>query len=606
MKRQTLWACMVVWATASGAALAQDLRAQCNVQNATEVLQTVFAQEVRQSPVYAAVLADTNAAPIKAAINDCQAGREGGGRSGMEKWISNPQNRQYYLQAIINPALAQSPQLRRQIESVYQDAFGRAPTPGEIDFWSKDPRAAFPTQMMDAHRAWLRSGNEAQATITRSYQDAYKRTPSAEELKFWSDQIRSRGFTFAELVNTHRDYLRQNPGANSQANALANSAQWRQQLEATYQQAFGRTPSQGEIEFWAKDPRANNQAQILAAHRDFLKAGNELDPTITRSYQEALKRTPSAEELNHWRDQVRRNGLVYRDLMDLHRQFIAQNPSALNPPKPAAPPTTSAPPPPPPAPPTTNTAQRDPSCDQGFYVIDGTSSEYSSQNLMVHFYRWAQPAGSGCRLIKRYFAGIGLVQGEGVDDIHRDAMTIICQDLAGRSAETQRGEPWRVRSIGVLGYSRGAIVALNLVNNLQSRGCPEGAVRTPIRFLGLVDAVRTSMPAWQGDLTARVDSAVHVHKKQEWSIDPNRVALWTHQVGNIRSVTIDTTEHGTMNCARQTAASNSTENEIYATAVRAGFKFPERTFFGPCGAPNHDAWKAPASSRYRSSVLVGP
>ena len=277
---------------------------------------------------------------------------------------------------------------------------------------------------------------------------------------------------------------------------------------------------------------------------------------------------------------------------------VSGAPAARPAPAPAPSPT------PQPAPAPGPTAQRDTSCDQGLYVIDGTSSEFGSQNLMVHFYRWAQPSGTGCRLVKRYYAGIGLIQGEGVDDLHRDAMTTICQDVAGRSSETRQGELWRVRSIGIIGYSRGAIVALNLANNLQRQGCPEGAFKTPIKFLGLVDAVRTSMPMWQGDLTASVNEAVHVHKKQEWSIGVN-AALWTHLVGNIRSVTMDTTDHGTMNCARQSAASNATERELVSTAGRVGFKFPDRTFFGACGAPNHDAWKAPASSRYRTEVMIG-
>jgi hypothetical protein len=248
--------------------------------------------------------------------------------------------------------------------------------------------------------------------------------------------------------------------------------------------------------------------------------------------------------------------------------------------------------------------QRDSSCDQGFYVFDGTSSEFSQQNLMVHFYRWAEAARPGCRLVKRYFAGIGLIQGEGVDEIYRDAMATICQDASGGSAEVRRGDPWRVRSIGILGYSRGAIVALNVANNLQRQGCSDGRLQADIRFLGLVDAVRTSMPMWQGDLTANIPHAVHAHKKQEWSIGLNN-ALWTHMVGNIRSVTIDTTDHGTMNCARQSGASNATENEIVATAERAGFRFPSRPFFGACGSPNNEAWREPASRRYRTDVLQG-
>jgi hypothetical protein len=43
-----------------------------------------------------------------------------------------------------------------------------------------------------------------------------------------------------------------------------------------------------------------------------------------------------------------------------------------------------------------------------------------------------------------------------------------------------------------------------------------------------------------------------------------------------------------MNRAWDSAASQTTENEIVPSAARAGFKFPFRTFFGPCGKPDDE------------------
>jgi hypothetical protein len=93
-----------------------------------------------------------------------------------------------------------------------------------------------------------------------------------------------------------------------------------------------------------------------------------------------------------------------------------------------------------------------------------------------------------------------------------------------------------VRTAAILEYSRGAIVALNLATNLNAEGCPQGRLPSPIKFPGLVDAVRKSMPMWQGDWTAEVDVTVHVRKRHEPNIGIN-AAIWIHRIGNIRSVT---------------------------------------------------------------------
>lgn len=251
----------------------------------------------------------------------------------------------------------------------------------------------------------------------------------------------------------------------------------------------------------------------------------------------------------------------------------------------------------------------DESCHQGLYVVDGTSSAFSQNNLMVHFYRWAEPPKPGCRLIKRYFAGIGLVLADGVDGLYQDIVRDICNDSAGTSAElaAATGNPWRVNSIGLLGFSRGAIVALNVANKLRSEGCPGGRpLRAKLQLLGLVDAVRTSMPAWQGDLQIRVPHALHVTKTQG-SMNPVNIALWTHPIGDIKTMVAPTDDHGTLNCARDSAGSNFAEDEITKLATRAGFGFPlersKRRFFGQCGKPDNEAWQKPAVQRYRREVM---
>lgn len=263
----------------------------------------------------------------------------------------------------------------------------------------------------------------------------------------------------------------------------------------------------------------------------------------------------------------------------------------------------------PPAAPPSTPSPVDENCYQGLYVVDGTSSKFSQNNMMVHFYRWAEPPRPGCRLIKRYFAGIGLYGAEGVDELFRDIVRDICSDSAGTSPElvAASGNPWRVNNIGLLGFSRGAIVALNVANKLRSEGCPGGRpLQGKLRLLGLVDAVRASMPAWQGDLTVTVPYALHITKRQG-SLNPVNLALWTHPIRDIRTIVAPTDDHGTLNCARDSEGSNLVEQEITGLATRAGFGFPrersQRRFFGTCGDPDNSAYQRPAVERYRRQVM---
>ncbi len=114
------------WQNLVSPTLAQDLRSQCNAQVASEVLRDIFAPEIRNHPVLAQVFADANSAPVKGAVNDCSVGREGGGRAGMDRWIRQAQNRQWYWQNLVSPTLAQDlrSQCNAQVASeVLRDIF---------------------------------------------------------------------------------------------------------------------------------------------------------------------------------------------------------------------------------------------------------------------------------------------------------------------------------------------------------------------------------------------------------------------------------------------------------------------------------------------------
>ena len=259
-----VWLCMNV----SGLALAQDLRAQCTSQVASEVLRDIYAPELRANPALAQVFADPNSAPVKAAVNDCQAGREGGGRAGMDRWIRQPQARAWYWQNLIQPAAFNPAEAQRAITQTYVQAFGRQPTQPEIDFWLKDPRARDPAQVLEVHRGRLKQGIEVDETIARSYAEAWKRAPTADELRFWKSEITAKGLLHADVVNQHREYLRANPAMSPERQAECTPENARRALATAFASYTARYPAllQG-----FGDPL---NSAVLAAVND-CKAGRE-------------------------------------------------------------------------------------------------------------------------------------------------------------------------------------------------------------------------------------------------------------------------------------------------------------------------------------------
>jgi len=205
-------------------------------------------------------------------------------------------------------------------------------------------------------------------------------------------------------------------------------------------------------------------------------------------------------------------------------------------------------------------------CAQGFYVIDGTNSKPEHNNLMIHLYRWATNK-QGCELSKRYYSGIGVVLAEGIDDLYATARRDICQDVLGRN-----GAP--VREVGLAGFSRGAIAAVRLANELRRKGCDGHGFPARIVFVGLDDAVRTTIPTWPGELDPGISHTVHVIKQQR---QPGELATWTHRVGNIAAThEIRGMGHGDMNCPDTKPGFQQVEGHLVGIARKAGFMFGDR------------------------------
>lgn len=102
----------------------------------------------------------------------------------------------------------------RTIDRSYRDAFGREPQAGEKQSWLDQGQLSL-AELIDRHRGHLRRDDFTRGdTITRSYRSILKRAPNANEFRYWDIRVRQSGETYAEMEDTHRKYVAQNPSEN--------------------------------------------------------------------------------------------------------------------------------------------------------------------------------------------------------------------------------------------------------------------------------------------------------------------------------------------------------------------------------------------------------
>jgi hypothetical protein len=142
------------------------------------------------------------------------------------------------------------------------------------------------------------------------------------------------------------------------------------------------------------------------------------------------------------------------------------------------------------------------------YVLDGTDSYEVHHNSMYHFYeRWAGA--------KYWQNGVNRMA-TNIDGAYQQAYNVVCQDARSGG----------VTDVYLAGYSRGAIMAIRLANEVR-RNC--GA---KVRFLGLVDAVNTSIWNWPTQVDPGVNVALHIRKPRG-----NEHVLTTADIGGVHVMT---------------------------------------------------------------------
>lgn len=143
--------------------------------------------------------------------------------------------------------------------------------------------------------------------IQTSYMLAFGRAPQEGEITYW--QSRNDANTIEQMVKLHKDYFKTNRSANNEV------------ISKAYLDALGRTPSQGELDYWAQG--SNSYVELMKNHIGWL-SGNpaEYEKVIKRSYQLVLNRQPDAGEISYWKGQ---GVFSYALLVGCHEDWKRRN-----------------------------------------------------------------------------------------------------------------------------------------------------------------------------------------------------------------------------------------------------------------------------------------
>lgn len=180
------------------------------------------------------------------------------------------------------------------------------------------------------------------------------------------------------------------------------------------------------------------------------------------------------------------------------------------------------------------------------YVIDGTNSRDIHHNSMFHMYeQWTGP---------KYWAdGVNGLATD-IDGKYAQVYNTLCQDVRGGVAE-----------VYIAGYSRGAFMALKLANEARAN-CGAN-----VKFLGLVDAVNSTIYNWPTRVNSGIPVVVHLRKMSGYE----HVLTTRDLEGVERILNPSNVDHQTMTCNRNgnDVAWRWTRDKLIEYARRAGGVF---------------------------------
>ena len=154
--------------------------------------------------------------------------------------------------------------------------------------------------------------------IQSSFREVFGRDANRDEVEVWLNARSQEPMGYPTIVQRHKTWLFSNSGQNELTRVIQRS----------YRLVFGRAASANDIQAWKQYARENRWGykDIVSKHKQWLVSGtqeatSELRQVIARSYRQAFGREPSQDDLNVWEPEIRAHQYTYEKLVDLHKQW---------------------------------------------------------------------------------------------------------------------------------------------------------------------------------------------------------------------------------------------------------------------------------------------
>lgn len=145
--------------------------------------------------------------------------------SAMKQGFQFIRNEAYVWEKQMLPVKKAPAATQAEIENVYQQAFGRAPSTSELAHWTVEANKngyswAYIFNEQEQFLKTDAAGFERKGMVNRCYYEVFGRYASVGEMNMWTDIIAAKGLTYMFMVNQYVDYLTGgNPAQNAELKA---------------------------------------------------------------------------------------------------------------------------------------------------------------------------------------------------------------------------------------------------------------------------------------------------------------------------------------------------------------------------------------------------
>jgi hypothetical protein len=191
------------------------------------------------------------------------------------------------------------------IRDAFQVAFGVDPTADELKYYTSrleaTPSLRTITGLLGELEVRIKSNTFTRDDIfDRAWQDVYGYRLGGAPAR-WDQAMKDNGLWFATVLRALR-------------------------VDRSYQDVFGRYPSQGELDYWmgipANDSRVQSVQAMVDNHLQYLAGDSNARAGLIRdSYMAVFGRGPDGGELEFWLGQPAQ---TIHSLIETHRQFLAE------------------------------------------------------------------------------------------------------------------------------------------------------------------------------------------------------------------------------------------------------------------------------------------